>query len=78
MAEVIERVGSRRSLYDWETWTNGKAYRAVRGKDFDVSTASFRSTLSVHAHRKGLTVRVSVDGDAVEFQFSKPKRKRGK
>ena len=75
MAEVIKKV-TRWSLYDWTTWTNGKAYRAVRGRDFQVSPAAFRSAISAHASRKGLRVVTAVSGDTVEFQFF-PKRKRG-
>lgn len=74
MATIIKGVKSRRNRYDWNLWANGKAYRAERGRDFHTVPESFRSTIYTYAHRKGLSVTVTINGNAVEFQFSKADR----
>lgn len=70
MAKPIDRVGSRLK-YPWKEWTNGKAYRASKGEDFDVEPESFASSLRKRASRKGLRVQVRVLDKSVEFQFSR-------
>lgn len=73
MATTIARVTRKRARggYPWDRWTDGKARRARRRKDFRCSPEGFKATLASHAARKGLAVTVSIKGNAVEFQFSK-------
>jgi hypothetical protein len=69
MAATIKKIG--RQGYPWSQWTDGRAWRARRGKDFKCSAAGFRSTLYTHASRNDRTVYVSVpDAKTVEFKFS--------
>lgn len=80
MAEIIQGIVSRRDLYPWDKWANGKAWRAVHGTDFHTSVSGFCSSVYSHARRNGMAVHVSRDesGDrpVVEFRFEKPKRQR--
>lgn len=74
MATVIKEVRSQRRSYPWNLWGNGKAWRAVKGEDFNVTPASFAAALYSHASRNSRKVHVSIVGDSVEFQFSKFKQ----
>jgi hypothetical protein len=72
MASTIKSVGN---AYPWDEWTDGKARRAKKGRDFSCSAEGFASTLYTHASRKSMGVRVSVpDPKTVEFQFLRRKR----
>lgn len=70
MAERIESVTPSQHRYPWDEWTDGNAYRAVMGEDFNCSTDSFRQAIYQCAHRLKLSAKVSVHGETVEFQFS--------
>lgn len=83
MAETISDIAPRGARYPWEQWTNGKAWRATQGADFQCSVEGFAAVIYSHARRRGLRVTVSVLVDGcVDFQFSKPiperSRKNGK
>lgn len=76
MAERIESLSERRGrppLYPWADWADGCAWRIVHGEDFEVAPESMRRALRDHAARSGLTVVVTRDGSALEFQFAAPK-----
>lgn len=66
--QLAHRLG-RPTLYPWEQWADGAAWRIVRGDDFKVSVESMRSALWSHAQRNSLRVATRVDGDAITFQF---------
>lgn len=74
MAERISQFSPRRigrpALYPWDEWTDGSAWRITRGVDFDISPKSMSGILYGYATRQGSSVKVAVDGDAVEFQFA--------
>ncbi len=74
MATTIRRTPGRKP-YPWESWTDGKARRAMKGDDFKCSPIGFSRTLYSYADRHGFSVRVSIGGKAVEFQFSKKAKK---
>lgn len=70
MAKTIPQVGTRLK-YPWKQWTNGKAWRAEKGKDFD-SADALCDSLYARARRHGLKVKVHQKGQQfVEFQFSR-------
>lgn len=71
MATVLKKLVPARGKYPWKLWTNGRAYQAVEGKDFNCSRDGFRSALYSIARRRKLSVTVALKGKAVEFQFSK-------
>jgi hypothetical protein len=78
MAQSIKAVTSARSTYPWHLWAAGGAWVVSKGEDFECSTEGFRSTLQSHADRNGLTVKASIRGQSVEFQFSNPAKARRK
>jgi hypothetical protein len=66
------RVG-RPALYPWDEWMDGSAWRITRSVDFEITPKSMATTLYAHAARQGRSVKVLIDGDAVEFQFAAQK-----
>ena len=75
MAEVIEGIRPARQRYDWARWTNGKFWRAHRGRDFKCSSDGFVASLYARARRDGLKVEVANHGESVEFRFVGPRRR---
>ena len=80
-AYKFRTVGAtRKRLYPWDEWTDGRTWKATSGKDFTTPAESFRTTLHSHARRHGLTVRseVIIQGTGptkrthVVFQFGTP------
>jgi hypothetical protein len=69
MAEQIRRIERVVLRYPWEQWTDGRAWRAKRGADFQCSAAAFRNRLYERARLEKKRVETSVQGDIVEFQF---------
>ena len=74
MAVKVKEFESARDKHDWHRWTDGSAWQAFKGVDFDCTPDGFRSCLYQHARRKGFSVRVSMEGDTVTFQFSRRKK----
>lgn len=76
MAERIENLSTNRGgaprKYPWELWTDGSAWRIVKGQDYDIPTVSMAAIVRGHARRNGLEVFTAQtrDQDGVEFQFS--------
>jgi hypothetical protein len=74
---MAERVNDgqpprRRRYYPWSEWTDGSKWRAMEGKDYAVSAASFQTALHQRARLEGLTVDTgSPEKGIVEFQFHK-------
>ena len=72
------------TAYDWDRWTNGKAWEIVQGEDYSVSTESMRTNLYDKARQLGRSVRTQAisaeDGQrGLRFQFfdrSGPQRPR--
>jgi len=79
LGEVVEDYKfTPKSLYPWETWTDGKARRLTRGKHFHCTTEAM-STACYARGRKlradGATVHVSChveDADHIVIQFKYP------
>ena len=71
MAQILKRLVSKRNKYDWNLWADGRAYRAIKGKDFKCSVAGFRSALYQIARRRQMKVQVTADDKTVAFQFHK-------
>lgn len=79
MAEVVKahglkQMGARGQYvrYPWDKWTDGKARRLRKGKDFVNSVESVLNSARYQARRRGLTVNYRVDGDdSVTLSFSK-------
>lgn len=80
MARTLVRLKQRRGIYPWAKWTNGRTWRAERGKDFNCLAENFRSVLHQLARRRGLVVETSsgVDGEFVDFRFSDPRKRKSK
>lgn len=72
MAKVLEDFEFRRgnAKYPWAEWMDGKTWEAVRGVDFHVTPAAFRTVCHSAAARHGGGVRVATDGDRVVFKFT--------
>lgn len=71
-----KRPRGRQSVYDWETWTNGKPHLITQGEaedggDFQVRLTAMRSALHMHAQRTHQEVIVQQEGatDQILFQF---------
>ncbi|KEZ37069.1 hypothetical protein [Frankia sp. CeD] len=62
-------VATHATKYPWGRWTDGRVRIIRRGRNFDVAAANMRTNLYAHAKRTGMTVRTSLDGDAILFQF---------
>lgn len=75
MATTIERFKFARKAHPWNRWTNGKAWRAIKGEDFTCSVTGFVSSIYTHARRSKLAVKVARKGDTVEFQFKRNGKK---
>lgn len=72
MAARIKSVG-----YPWRKWTDGKPWRARKGRDFKCSVRGFTSTLYTYAGRHGYHAQASViDKRTVDFQFEKKPEKK--
>lgn len=58
--------------YEWKAWTNGKPWKLVAGKDFQVSVETMRTNARSHAAGLGLKVRTAVvdDGAALIVCFT--------
>lgn len=73
MAERIKsyesRIG-RPPVYPWAEWMDGSAWRIKRGEDFEIEPALMAQAIRVHGRRNGVPASATVDGDAIEFQFS--------
>jgi hypothetical protein len=74
MAERITNfVDGRRRLYAWKDWSDGGAWRIVRGEDFYIPAPNMAAVIRAEAHRRGVRATCRVVGDAVEFRFLLPK-----
>ncbi len=73
MAEVLTEFASARGSYPWDTWTNGKVYRASKRVDFPCKIEGFVSSLRSYGRRHGFSVRVDVNAasERVTFKFTK-------
>lgn len=64
MARVLQsyKFGKKPTarLYPWDEWTDGRTWKATKGKDFHTTVDSFRVTLRSHAHRHGQEVKVEI------------------
>jgi hypothetical protein len=54
--------------YNWEAWFDGRAWRLVRGEDYECKTASMRNLVAQTARRRGIRVATQLDGEAVCVQ----------
>lgn len=59
-----QRPPTRR--YPWDEWTDGSAWKLVRGEDFDQEVDQFRNRLYPQAKRRGLKVRSAKRIERVE------------
>lgn len=57
--------------YEWKAWANGKPWRLVSGKDFDVSCETMRTNARTYAAKHSLKVRTAVtdEGTTLVIQF---------
>lgn len=74
MAERIDNLTplrGRRSIYPWDEWMDGSAWRIRRGEDFEVSAESMAQHIRNRARDGGMSAhaRLTDDGEAVEFQI---------
>lgn len=75
MAERISNLTptvGRRSMYPWEQWMDGSAWRIRRGEDFDVSPETMAQHVRNTMRARGLEghARLTPDGEGVELQVS--------
>lgn len=54
--------------YDWGHIFNGSVWELVRDKDFTTKPGSFTATVQIAARRRGITVKVGVQGNSVFIQ----------
>lgn len=57
------------TIYPWARWTSGRQFRVRRGRQFKISAASFRNSLTARASKLGMAVITRVKGNTVTFQF---------
>jgi hypothetical protein len=85
MTEPVDWNGHRTPTphpraYDWESWTDGAAWRITRGQDYSAKTISMSNMLQRHARENGLKVRLKTDRnpldpshvESITFQFFRP------
>ena len=71
MAMIIKEFPARqgKTFYPWDDWMDGNIWQAVAEVDFHITPEVFRQGLYQRASHCDTTVRTSVDGDVVTFQF---------
>lgn len=78
MPELLENgfpERTRRSRFEFEQWADGRAWKFVRGEDYDSTTDTFRSNVRRWARARGLEVEVrpflALDADGNEIPATK-------
>lgn len=56
--------------YPWARWTDGKTRTLRQGRDFAISSDSFRRSVHKHASDNGLKAKTRVNGEFVTIVFS--------
>jgi hypothetical protein len=73
---IFDTAAKSSSRYDWDLWTDGKAYAAKQGEDFKGKPESFRYVLRAQAQKRGMTVDIrTLDNGEIAFRFVKPAEK---
>lgn len=56
--------------YPWREWLDGRIWKIVKGKDYEISTQQMRNSVAGAAARQGKAIRTEVvdDGKAIVFQ----------
>ena len=58
--------GGATSKYPWDEWLDGRIWRLIGGRDFQVPANNFRRHVCTTAKRRGLRVQTHVqDGDVI-------------
>jgi hypothetical protein len=68
MATIVDEIPPAErgaAKYPWDEWLNGQNWKLVRGIDFQVPTATFRSGAASIGRRRGLAVKTRVIGNDV-------------
>jgi hypothetical protein len=65
----IENARSR--AYPWEEWLDGQIRKLTRGDDFDGPSMSVERVIRTSANRRGIRVRIRVEGESIYLQAHK-------
>jgi hypothetical protein len=69
---IFDTPAKASGRYDWDKWTNGKAYAAKQGEDFAGKVESFRYVLRAQAVKRGMTVDIrNLESGEIAFRFTK-------
>ncbi len=72
MAETLDSFPFRvpAGRYPWDSWTDGRIWRAKRPEDFSVAASSFSAYIRAKANELNKAVHVTiVENDTIVFQF---------
>jgi len=62
----VDKARSR--AYPWEEWLDGQIRKLDRGPDFDGPAMSVERVIRTSANRRGIRVRIRVEGDSIYLQ----------
>lgn len=63
------RKPGRPAKYPWKRWSNGRTYRAVKGRHFTCSARGFASTVHQYCWTRNLRAVTTVQGETVIFKI---------
>lgn len=61
-------TNARSRAYPWEEWLDGQIRKLDKGDDFDGPAMSVERVIRTSANRRGIRVRIRVEGDSIYLQ----------
>jgi len=61
-------TNARSRAYPWEEWLDGQIRKLDKGEDFDGPAMSVERVIRTSANRRGIRVRIRVEGDSIYLQ----------
>jgi hypothetical protein len=71
-------VKARSRAYPWEEWLDGQIRKLDRVEDFDGPAMSVERVIRTSANRRGIRVRIRVEGDSIYLQAHTEQEARNK
>lgn len=73
MPEIVDDIPPRRDVkYPWDSYTDGRTYKFVKGEDFDTEPNIFANAARNAATRRRSTIQhaeITIRGDEVFLRF---------